>query len=158
VATPYDDDLARLNRELTGTVLGFGSTVEQAASARKVAARAMMPATSAAAAASYSAKSARMNKEDLVTAVETGEVRLEEVPADALPPSLKPMSGEERTAHVKSVAKKRQAINARILELAKQREGYLKDAGKKAGAGDGFDGQVLDMLRTQAEAVDVDFE
>ncbi len=154
VATPYDVQLQALNNELAGTVLSWGSVSQKMASQVKLGNRASMSASAAAEAASYSAKTATMNAEDLLGALDGGK-DLAEIPRAELPEDMQAMSAGERADHVANVRRKRDALNEQIRAVAAEREAYLKDAERAAGAGAGFDGQVLETLRKQAEAVGV---
>ena len=154
VATPYDVQLQALNNELAGTVLSWGSVSQKMASQVKLGNRASMSASAAAEAASYSAKTATMNAEDLLGALDDGK-DLAAIPRAELPESMQAMSAGEQADYVANTRRKRDALNEQIRAVAAQREAYLKDAERAAGAGAGFDGQVLDTLRKQAEAVGV---
>lgn len=157
IATPYDAELSRLNSDLADTVMGYGTAVHQAASARKMRRRKSMSLGAAASAAGYAAKSKKMNREDLVGAVERG-VDLESVSEDELPVELKGLSLEARKEKIAEKQAERKRINQRILELSKKRDAHIRDATKKSKAKDGFDAQVLDMVREQTATIGVSYE
>lgn len=154
VDTPFDQRLSELNHEVARTVLGWGSLADKQSAQRKLDNRIHMSAQSAAEAASYSAKAARMNDEDLVDALAGGR-SLAEIPTDELPDEMQSMSERERAAHVARARERRSALNAEILELSRQRAAYLRDAEEAAGVDQGFDGQVLQALKRQASRVGV---
>ncbi len=154
VATPFDARLQSLNNELAGTVMSWGSASDKQASQVKLGNRMHMSASSAAEAASYSARTSRMNDEDLLWALDNGKA-LAEIPAAELPAELQGMSEADRGEHVKEVRKKRDLINAQIREVAAQRDAFLRDAEAKAGVDAGFDGQVVETLRKQAASIGV---
>ena len=151
VASPFDDKLAELNRALAATTIGYGSAERQAAAKRKASDRASMSGASAAAAASWSAKSGRMNDEDLITALEEGTASLDTIPEAALPTAMQGLSRAAQQAHVEELRGRRRALNREILELSKRRDAYVE----ANAAPSGFDGQVVDILRDQAAAIDV---
>jgi len=153
VATPYDAELQTLNAELADTVLGFGTAEDKARSDEKVRTRRAMASPAAAAAASYSAKAGRLNREDLVTAIEGG-LSLDEVSGEALPEELRGLSRPEQEAVLEAKGAKRKETNSRILEVAKKRDAYLKES-EPAAAGAGFDAQVFDMVKKQTSAIGV---
>lgn len=151
VATPYDDALAELNRALAATELGWGDHERKNVSYRKARARAALSGSSAAAAASYSAKSNRMNDEDLVTALDEGSVDLKKVDNALLPAAMQTMSASEQEAYVTEVRSKRARLNNEILEVSRQRDRFIEDNSVDRG----FDGQVVDILRDQAAEIGV---
>lgn len=154
VATPYDTALWELNNQLTRTVLSYGTAEQQRTSHLKLGNRASMSVSAAAEAASYSAKAARMNEEDLLGALEGGK-SLADIPREHLPADMQAMSPEARATHVAGVRAKRDALNAEIRELSAKRDAFLRDAERAAGVDRGFDGKVLDSLRKQAGAIGV---
>jgi len=152
VDTPYDTKLRELGTMLNGTVMGYGSAHDKANSAFKMSNRAKMSAPAAAEAASFSAKSRRMNKEDLLGALDDG-LSLDSLDEEALPTELQKLDKGARKDFVKKQKAQREKVQAEILELTNKRDAYLKDNEKS----DGFDGQVVDMLREQAADIGVDY-
>jgi hypothetical protein len=148
--TPMDAELARLNGELSSTVVAGGSAAEQAVSASKVASRSAMSAPMAAEAAGYFAKADKLADRDLVS-LSTVEQKKElddmkKKPGDA-PAALKGKTDAEAMAFLKEQQDRRAKIQGRIVELSKQREAFLSQSGT---AKDGFDAQVIDSLRSKA--------
>lgn len=156
VATPYDQTLWELNNQLSGTVLGWGSSDAKQSSQRKLANRASMSTSAAAEAASYSAKTARMNDEDLLGALDGGK-QLADIPVAELPDELQALSPAEQARRVDDLRARRDDLNAKIRGLSQQRDAYLHDAERSAGVERGFDGKVLDTLRRQAAAIGVTY-
>ncbi|PCC72541.1 von Willebrand factor type A domain-containing protein [Nannocystis exedens] len=154
VSTPFDDRLQALNNELSATVLTWGSRGDKLSAQVKLGNRMAMSASAAAEAASYSAKVERMNSEDLIGALDGGQA-LADIPTDRLPDVMQAMTPAQQAAHVADMRHKRSAVNEQIRELSAQRDAYLRDAERAAGAGDGFDATVTDTLRRQAGAIGV---
>jgi Mg-chelatase subunit ChlD len=154
VTTPYDEELQQLNRELAGTMVGFGSAGDMERAARKAMNRATMAAPAAAEAASFSAKSGAMAKEDLFAAVEGG-LAVQSVPDSELPPEMRAMAPAERQKFVDDQLAKRSKLKAKILEASKKRDAYLKHAEKDNKVEDAFDGKVFDAVKEQARKIDV---
>lgn len=78
-------------------------------------------------------------------------VDLDQVKDEELPVSLRELPKEKRAARIEELRQQRSAVQAKILELSKQRAEYIQNAMKKqAGAKDGFDLQVARMLAEQA--------
>jgi hypothetical protein len=153
--TPMDAELAKLNSELTSTVVAGGSVAEQAASGRRLEARAAMPAPMAAEAAGYFAKESKLADKDLVALSEPEQKRevqaLRAQPGSA-PAALKGKSDDEAVGYLKEQKARRDRIQSRIVDLQKQRDAYL---GREAPAKDGFDEQVVASLRAKAAAVGI---
>ncbi len=151
IASPFDDELADLNRVLATSSLGWGSATDKANARRKIHTRANLSGQAAASAASYSAKNAYFVEEDLVTAIEEGRVDLDRVDNEALPEAMQAMDESQQRTYVDGLRAKRKALNERILEVSKKRDAYIEDNAPA----DGFDNKVVDMLRDQASEIGV---
>jgi hypothetical protein len=149
--TPADAELAKLNSELSTTVVAGGSAGEREATTERLAARAAMPAPMAAEAASYFAASGRLADKDLVDLpIAEQKQELDRArKAGAPPATLAGKTEAEALAFLGEQKAKRAKLQARILDLQKQRDAYLaQDAGGK----DAFDAQVVKALREKAKA------
>lgn len=159
VATPYDDEIARLSAALDGTRLFYGSAEQMRVLDAKVAATSRLEAEASAAArarrAEFNATSAgRINlfgDQDLVEDIVSGELTLAAVPASDLPPSLRELEPEEQAAQIARLAQQREALAAKIDALTESRAEFI--AGEVAGA-EGIDAsldrQLYDTVREQA--------
>ncbi len=151
--TPVDAELARLNAELATTVVATGSAAEQTAAARKLEQRKAMAAPMAAEAAGYYAGRGRLAEKDAVDMSPTeqrqlvADVKRNAAPA---PAALKDKSDDEALAYLRTQKEKREKIQARIIDLQKQREEHLRR--EVAGAKDGFDAQVVQAVKARAAA------
>ncbi len=152
IDTPYDAKLRELGNALNSTVMAYGSSTDKANSAFKMSNRARMAAPAAAEAASFSAKSKRMNKEDLLGALDDG-VDIDSIAEEELPTELQNLGKDARKGYVAKQQAERKRLQAEILELTNQRDAYLSDNEKA----DGFDGQVVEMLREQAADIGVEY-
>jgi hypothetical protein len=153
VASPHDDDIARLGVELNQTYIPYGTqgmagqTRQQAqddnaAKANKGAAvhRALTKATRLYANAVW----------DLVDAVKNGQVDLEAVKTKDLPPDLQKLTPADRRARVEAKAQERARLQARIQELEAERKRYLAQI-RRADAGvASLDEVMMEALRDQA--------
>lgn len=164
IATPYDAELAKQNAALVKTVVVYGSAEEQTA-ARKLnsAAYAMgakpEAAPVAADRASFAARSGRAGSADLVQAIEEKKVKLADLEKDDLPEEMKTMSAAERKAYLAEQQAKRKKIQAQIKALSKKRAAYIrKELEKGGGKRDGFDEQVVETLRAQAEKAGIEYK
>ena len=101
-----------------------------------------------------------MAANDLLDDLKEGKVKLNEVKDEQLPDDLKKMKPEERKAHVEKLQKDREELKKKALELDKKRLEFIakKQAeDKEKGKVDGFDSQILDTLRKQAEKVNIKY-
>jgi hypothetical protein len=155
-ATPMDGELARLNRELAGTVVAYGREDERRAAEEKVenALRAEAPA-----AADRLAYMAKANAGEVVTGAKdlvadaAAGAPIAAVAPEALPPALREMPRAEREAYVEQQVARRKQVQARIAEVSADRDAYLaKEEAKARAAGkdDAFDQKVNDAIKTQA--------
>lgn len=165
VATPFDKDLAKLNTELAKTAVNWGDEKAQKGNELKdKEVRKLESAAPGAAAdrAAYNAKQAgegRVAGYDLLDNIKDGKVKLEEVKKEHLPPEMQKMTLEEQKAHLDKLAKQRAELNKQVLELDKKRADFIakKLAEDKDKNKNGFDNQVLEMLRKQAKKANIDY-
>jgi hypothetical protein len=154
--TPVDEELARLNGELSATVVAGGTAREQASAATRLAARKAMPAPMAAEAAGYYAAAGRLADKDLVDlpqAEQKGELAALRG-AGAAPPELRDKTDAQALEFLRAQKERRAALQARIVGLQARRDAFLKQDGSGQ---DGFDEQVVQALRDRAAAVGVRF-
>ena len=71
-----------------------------------------------------------LGDKELVDAVTSGEIRLEEIEHEALPEILQPMAANDQAAAIAVLAKERNELQGRI----RQRAGLLSGAGIPDGA------------------------
>jgi hypothetical protein len=157
MVTPVDAELARLNAELTSTVVAAGSVEEQKAAGRRLDARAAMPAAMAAEAASYYAKADVLADKDLVgmaPAAQRNELAKLRTKPEDVPKPLQSKSDSEALAYLQAQKQKRQQLQSRINELQKERDAY---AAKAQPAKDGFDEQVVQSLRDRAAKAGISY-
>jgi len=155
--TPVDEELARLNGELSETVVVAGTAPERFRAESNLAARAAMPAAMAAEAAGYFASADRLAEKDLVDLSAAEQKKkladLVKTPQQA-PPGLAGKGEAESLAYLQKQKERRASLQSRIVELQKQRDGYLARTGDGK---DGFDQQVLASLKARASAVGVTY-
>jgi Mg-chelatase subunit ChlD len=153
LATPFDADLAKINSEISKTTLVFGNRGEQMAGEAKKASNAALAPAAAADRAAFHARNGAQTSYDLITNIQKGDVKLENLKKDELPPELQKLTLEEQKAYLKKVEGERKELSERALDLDKKRNAFVakkqaEDA--KNRARDGFDNQVLEILRRQA--------
>ncbi len=162
--TPHDEVLARLNRELAGTVVAYGDESDRDELMGKVGRALSAPMSAVASRLSYFAKSGggvASGRADLVDAVEEGLVEAEALPAAELPAEMQAMDAEERAAYVKEKAERRAVIQKKITEVSRKRDDYVRQENARLaseGKDDGFDQRVLGAIRAQAAEKGIAYE
>lgn len=158
--TPYDSDIAQLDRELAGLMIDYGDgalLLDQYAK-REMAERISADAAPAAAAdrAVYNQTASGganlYGRQELVVDVMENGKDLSAIPAEELPESLRGNTVEETRAVIEQNHARRVEIRSRMAELARQRADFQAKAAAE-GPSDGFDAQVVETLRVQGAAV-----
>jgi Mg-chelatase subunit ChlD len=166
VSTPFDARIAELSRELDGTRMFYGDRARQAAMAAKSDAAeklhvAASPAAQAKRASFNATEAGRTNllgDSELIDAVSSGRVRLEEIAADHLPPSVAALPAEAREAHVAVAAARRQEITAEIDRLAQERQAHISATVATDAHGESLDHQLFETVKAQAAAKGLSYE
>ncbi|MDH3690771.1 MAG: VWA domain-containing protein [Gammaproteobacteria bacterium] len=155
ISTPMDGKLAKLNQELNVTYLAYGAAGKRRRANQLDQDENAGAMSSTAMASRVVTKAGRLydNSEwDLVDAVNAG-TRLEELDVEALPDEMQSMNDKQREVFVSQQAEKREAIQAQISELDKERRAYIeKERSSLAQAeAEGLDEVMQKGLRTLAE-------
>jgi Mg-chelatase subunit ChlD len=167
IATPYDDELAKLAAELDSTRLYYGSHDERARMAAKVAASEEIVVTGSRAAqarraafnASEGGAANFLGDKDLVNDVATGRVDLAKVPAAELPAPIAALPPAQQAEELKQRAEKRESLQRQIAELAGERDAFISQKVKEQGGAAGsLDVQIYDAVREQAKSVGLSYE
>ncbi|MEP6860457.1 MAG: vWA domain-containing protein [Deltaproteobacteria bacterium] len=145
IATPYDQKMAELSHTIDSTAVIYGDAATRGAYEGKMAVQAAAPAAVAADRADYYAKAPAKKgggraKEDVVGGVATGTVAVESLDKDMLPADMRNKSTDEIKAEITERAAKRDAAQAELAKVSKERAEYLKAHEKEAG--EGFDVKV----------------
>lgn len=166
IATPFDAELAELAARLDDTRLYYGNDEEKARMAAKVAAsdKLVEEATVSARARRAvfnSGEGGRKNltgENELVDAVITGEVSLDEIDGDALPEPLKPMAPEEQAQHIAALAQERAELKKKIQQIGETRQAYIAEKEEEAGGfEDSLDRKLYDVVARQAKAAGFEY-
>ena len=159
VTTPFDEQLAKMAAALDGTRLFFGDAGERAvAEARVEAGRKLEEELSAAALARRatfyampSAKSNFLGNSELVDAITSGAIELEEIVAEDLPASLQALAPDEARAVIEEKAQQRERLQRQIRSLSESRERFIQERlDAEGGADDSLDEQIYRTVREQA--------
>ena len=167
VATPFDDQIATLSAELDSTRFYYGSVDEIKAMEGKVEASAALRASASPAAqarrgvfnASQSGKSNLLGGKDLVDDVASGRVKLDAVPAAALPSSIAALPRAEQEVVVTGARIKREDLQRKIADLAKERDAFIKNKVEETGGAAGsLDQKIYDAVREQAATKGLEYD
>ena len=162
ISTPYDDKLARLSAALDDTRLYYGDEKVQAEKRAKLAATSKMEAKASLATKarratfnlSTSGAANLLGDKELVSEVESGRVRLEDIRKDELPVQLQAMTPMAQAAFVKDNVVKRDALKKELTMAADKRAEYLKQkVTESGGAAESLDAKLFGTLRSQAKRV-----
>src|SRR5262245_47816558 len=156
MATPMDDELAKLNADLAGTLVPYGAPAEQAElEAKRDRAAAASPSVVASRLGFLSKLGGRLNagRADLVDAISSGEKKLADIGEPELPAALRAMPNPAREEFVKQKQEERQKIQTRIDHLSAERDAYVAKENERlaaSGKDDSFDAKVHEAVRAQA--------
>jgi hypothetical protein len=156
ISSPYDEEIAAASGRLASTVVVYGERELQEESRSKMEKAALAPASVAADRAAYNLASggkAIQGSGDLVEDIRSGAVDLKKVAKDKLPAEMQKMSAQEQEQYVAVRRVERDALNARMEELARLRAAWIEKEQKRLaaeGAGDSFDARVSQIIAEQA--------
>ena len=159
VATPFDDEMAKLNSEIAGKSVFAGSVRARAEGEGAKAEAKAMDSAAAADRMAYRAKAgapagapAAVVAYGGVDLVADGS-RLSGLRDEELPNELRAMKPEARKAHLEKLSAEKKGLEAKVTKLAADRDEWLaKNASKKA---DSFDDTVMSRVAASAKKVGV---
>jgi len=162
VAAPQDKQIAELGVKLNDTYIAYGrqgnvamgrqTTQDQNAAAISIEAELQRAVTK-------SSTYYRNELWDLVDAVSSNKVKLEDITEEDFPEKLRKMNKEERNIYIEAQAKQRVEIQQRIQELNEQRKKYVAEEMKKRQLqGYTLGSAVIKAVRDQAEKKNFTFE
>ena len=166
-ATPYDDKIAKLSARLDDTRLYFGTREEKARMKEKVAATDKLHASASVSSrarrgvfnASAGGRANMLGENELVDAIASGTIKLDEIDAEALPEALKPMAPTEQVAYLTGLADKRSELHRQIRELSKDRDSFLaKKVEEAGGLKDSLDQKIYEAVKEQAGKAGLEYE
>jgi hypothetical protein len=159
IETPFDEEIIELQSKLNGTVIPYGPRAQRERVVGKTKQVMAAPPAAASDMASFINKRARSARAaeavtgegDLVADVVAGRKQLSAVKEDELPDRLRAMSAAERKAFVDRQMAERKDISARMSEIVKRRDAYVREKRTTAPAlpADSFDRAVEETLRAQ---------
>ncbi len=160
VATPFDKKLSELAASLEKTLLYYGdaeakeSQKRRNASTRKLhdelseaalARRAIFNATA-------SGKSNLLGKGELVEAISSGRMELDDIDRDDMPASLQALAPAEQMKIITDQARRRDKIKSDIRELSESRSRYIRQIIAAEGdASESLDEKIYSAVKKQAK-------
>jgi len=157
VSTPFDAEMAQINREIGDTTIIYGGAGAHSGWASKRASVGRASPSAAADRASYYSRSKKeMDDNDVLDKVGSGKVSVDELETKSLPSNMKVMSKEERKKYVATNIVKRKQLKKKLAELAKKRGRYLKKNTKMKK--DSFDGVVREGIAKEGAKHGIEFE
>ncbi|MFT4624615.1 MAG: hypothetical protein ACI8PZ_003274 [Myxococcota bacterium] len=149
IETPLDDDLDRLEGELSATALPWGSTSEKTETQTKIAIIRGSGSSTKASRLSAMAKGAgkkvvtSAGKGDLLDDLKEGDVDLAGVPVSDLPTALAALDPAAREREVNRRIAQRAGIQAAIDTVVAERDAWLTEERAKRTLDLSFDGEVV---------------
>ena len=162
VSTPFDEKLSRLAAELEDTRLYFGDEKTRAAQKAKLDANARLREELSAEAlarrdtfnATASGKANLLGDSELVDAISSGRVELDDIDEENLPASLQTMAPEEQMAVINEQAQRRDQLQQQIKKLSESRSNFIKEKVEaEGGAEDSLDEKIYRAVKDQAAAI-----
>jgi Mg-chelatase subunit ChlD len=162
IATPMDDELARLNKKIGTTLIPYGDAALQREVAAKQAFAESAPASAAADRLSYNAKTGKavQGRGELLDALAKNEVKLDAIDKKDLPKEFQELTRQEMEARIVNVRAERNSLQKAVQDLAQKRDAYIQAENKRlaeAGKGDGFDKKVAETIHQQAERKGINY-
>ena len=151
IATPYDDEIFKLNEKLNGTYITYGARGQEFYSKQEQmdVANAAMSKKAAIKRAETKSNSKVYNNAgwDLVDRAADNEAEIEKIDKKTLPDSLQNKTTAQLKVIVSEKKKERAAIQTKIISLNQQRQKYINDQKNKGGAA------TVSTLETEVERI-----
>ncbi len=162
LSTPFDKELAKLSRDLSGTYLFYGADRKTKKRRQEDSDKSAGAAGAGIAAERAAAKAGALyrKRDDLVSDARLRGFDLGRVAEKDLPEELKELSPAERKAHLEKKAEERADLRAKIRALSARRAAYIEAEMSKRGLDDSklLDRALRDAIRDQARAAGFTFE
>jgi Mg-chelatase subunit ChlD len=167
VATPYDEKLSALAAELEATRLYFGDKEAKKVQQAKLDANERLRKELSAEAlarrdtfnATASGKANLLGNSELVDAISSGRVELDDIEQENLPSSLQAMAPAEQMAVIGERAKRRDELQQQIRQLSASRSSFIKKKVEAAGgADDSLDEKIYRAVKDQAASVGLTYD
>lgn len=156
VAAPQDDRIAELSSKLNDTYVAYGAAGYKGVAAKRESATLAKSAGSFVAAeraayqASAPAAAAADASWDVVSALESGAVKRDEIKEEQLPEELRKMDKKARDKYIDDKLAERRKIKEEIVRLQGERKAYIAQEEKKTSGANTLDKAMIDTIRKQA--------
>jgi Mg-chelatase subunit ChlD len=156
IETPYDVQIQKLNIQLNGTAIIYGSIREKEYTGEKLNNISTASPSMNADISSFNMR--RKSKAQIITGrgelirdIDDNIVSLDKIKKEELPENMQSMTITERKTYLKEVRKKREKIHSKIDELVKKRSAYLTKERAKLSKEkkEAFDYKVIDQIKEQ---------
>ncbi len=167
VATPFDDRLSQLARELEETRMYYGDDSFRAREKEKIVRERaffdFMPAEVQARRSEFlateSGKKNLLGESELVDGVASGRIRLEDIPREELPASISAMAPAEQKELITRKAKRRDQLKQEIRKLSESRNSFIREKIEdEGGADDSLDEKIYRAVREQAAGAGLHYD
>ena len=167
IKTPYDDGISHCMRTIDETRIYYGSTAFKSEMKSKTmnsekinsgASSAVLAKRAEYISSNSKAKEAYMGRNELVSDLESGKVKLEAIKVEDLPDNMQKMTLEERKKYVREMAEKRRQMEAQLALKIKEREKYVAEETEKLGEDavkNSFSGNVHQVIVEQAKVKNI---
>ena len=171
IVTPFDKEIAKVNRLLNGTICAYGDSDVQKSVQMKIATNAASKAEAVADRADFfrnlrGADGGFGGKvlggaDDLVEQVIQKKIKVEDVESAKLPDDLKKLPRKEQIAAINARVEERKKLQSKIDDLLKKRGVFVLEEQQrraKKGQVEGFDLKVKEIIKSQGARKGIDFE
>ena len=167
VATPFDDELSQLAAQLESTRIYFGDVEQRELQNRKLDANARLRESLSIAAqarrsafnATASGKKNFLGENELVEAITSGRVELDEIEIRQLPASMQALAPQEQIEVITEQARRRDQLQRQIEALSESRNRYIEEKVEaEGGAEDSLDEKIYRAVKSQAASVGLSYD
>ncbi len=162
IASPYDDDIIRLNEELNSTYKGYGNVGQQRIEYQRAQdsnASSFSKSNMVNRAISKSKKAYNNSSWDIVDAYDKDDDFVEKVKPKELPKEYQKLSKEELDEEIKKLKTKRASVKAKIEELEKKRGKFIsKKQSAMSEEEKSLDAAMMKSVRKQASMKNYTFK
>jgi hypothetical protein len=165
--SPFDDKIAELSAKLDDTRLYYGNEEEKERMLLKVAATDKMEIMASVESrarrgvfnASVGGRANLLGDNELVDAVASGTVELDDIAQEDLPEAMKPMAPAEQKVYVAQLAGERADLKRQIQALSADRDDFIaKKVDEAGGMKDSLDLQLYEAVKEQAGKAGLEYE
>lgn len=168
IRCPHDTEISRLMDVIDGTRIYYGTfemrvkSEEKVKASEKIKGQASADVQAKRAEFNYSNENnnaSYMGSNELISDLQAGKVKLENVPAEQLPENMKTMTVQQRKDYVETMIAKRKEAEAKLAIQLKERSVYVEKETEKLGedaVNASFSGQVHQVLVNQAKSKNIE--